>query len=351
MTRRQIKILQNQAGAVSMIVAVLIMFLLTLIVLSMSKNARNEQRQSLDRQLSDQAFYNAESGINDTLDYLYKNRNDATVPDEYNSDCNFINSLGTKGDIDGVSGVNKYTCILYDKSPKTIILDDVGMADSKIIPIEPTGGMTSLVISWDDSGTQNNVSGCNFTGPPSTLPTSLPANCIGGVRVDLIPQAGNRDALNEATLSAFLLPGANSAGPGASMTFPNSYPDRQGAIGVAKCNNSSTTERKCKITLNNIPQKSTMRIKSLYRAVDINIEGLNGPTPVEFNNAQIMIDSTGKANDVLRRIQVRVPAGPQFLQAEFGIHAKDSICKIIDVKETTAAVSDTHPERNRCPLN
>lgn len=350
--KKYTKIHQNQSGAVSMIVTILIMLLITLIVLAMSQNANNEQRQALDRQLSDQAFYNAESGINDTASYLYEKRNDTTVPLASTSDCNFkpYPAAVPNGEIDGPTGVNKYTCILYDKAPTTLVFDDVGTADSKVVPIEPAvGGLSNLTISWDDQANPNsNVSNCNFVVPNTKLPPSLPPGCeIGGVRVDLIPPispaVNNRDGLNKATLSAFLLPGTS----GGSLAFNGAYPENQGAIGIAKCSNASS--RRCKITLNNIPPKFTLHIKSLYKGTDINIEGFNGAA-VRFNNAQIMIDSTGRANDVLRRMQVRVPAQPQFRHAEFVIQAKDSVCKIIDVGKGAAKVA-SHPNAAECKLD
>lgn len=72
------KIRSNQEGIVAIIVAVILTVLMSLIILAISQNANREQRQALDRQLSDQAFYNAESGVNDLANYLYKNI--ATVP-------------------------------------------------------------------------------------------------------------------------------------------------------------------------------------------------------------------------------------------------------------------------------
>ena len=131
----------NESGAISMIVTILIMLLISLIVLAMSQNADTERRQSLDRQLSDQAYYNAESGVNDLIQYLYENPSAGV---DHKDDCNlkqdpwFATRNGdSKGSIDGTDGVNKYSCLLYDKAPKTLVFDDIGTSDSKVIPISP----------------------------------------------------------------------------------------------------------------------------------------------------------------------------------------------------------------------
>lgn len=70
----------DERGVVAIIVAVLLMTVLSLIVLATSQNSTREQRETIDRQLSDQAFYNAETGINDVANYLYTTRNDPSVP-------------------------------------------------------------------------------------------------------------------------------------------------------------------------------------------------------------------------------------------------------------------------------
>lgn len=53
----------NQQGIVAIVVTIILMVILTLIVLSFAKISRREERDALDRQLSTQAFYAAESGI------------------------------------------------------------------------------------------------------------------------------------------------------------------------------------------------------------------------------------------------------------------------------------------------
>jgi Tfp pilus assembly protein PilX len=53
-----------EQGLVSIVVTMIFLIVLSLIVVGFAQVARREQRESLDRQLSSQAFYAAESGIN-----------------------------------------------------------------------------------------------------------------------------------------------------------------------------------------------------------------------------------------------------------------------------------------------
>lgn len=64
----------NQEGMVAIITTMVIMVVVTLVVSSFALIVRREQQQSLDRQLSTQAFYAAESGISAAYDALQKNK-------------------------------------------------------------------------------------------------------------------------------------------------------------------------------------------------------------------------------------------------------------------------------------
>src|SRR5260370_15103164 len=63
--RNMTKKRQAEAGIVSIMVTMITMIVISLIVLGFADIARNEQRNSLDDQLSTQAYYAAESGVND----------------------------------------------------------------------------------------------------------------------------------------------------------------------------------------------------------------------------------------------------------------------------------------------
>jgi Tfp pilus assembly protein PilX len=60
----------SQTGMVSIMVTMLLMLVITLIVLGFAQVSRREQIQTLDRQLSAQAFFAAESGVNDAISVI-----------------------------------------------------------------------------------------------------------------------------------------------------------------------------------------------------------------------------------------------------------------------------------------
>jgi Tfp pilus assembly protein PilX len=58
----------KQAGMVAIMVTMILMIVISLIVVGFAQISRRNQRQALDRQLSTQAFYAAETGVNDASD-------------------------------------------------------------------------------------------------------------------------------------------------------------------------------------------------------------------------------------------------------------------------------------------
>ena len=114
----------KEQGFVAIIVAALIMIILSLITIGFTRIMQREQRQSLDRQLSRQALYAAESGINDVYSSLKNNPN---LP-EQKTTCDVVGQIGGQdnpalngGKIDE-SGQIEYTLSLIHISEPTRLL-------------------------------------------------------------------------------------------------------------------------------------------------------------------------------------------------------------------------------------
>src|SRR5262245_1378660 len=111
------KLAKNQKGMVSILVTMVIMIVVSLIVLGFAKIIRREERQSLDRQLSTQAFYAAESGINDAVKKISDDiKNNVTVPTK--TSCDPDNHYTTSNQLDGTTIT--YSCLLIDPTPNTL---------------------------------------------------------------------------------------------------------------------------------------------------------------------------------------------------------------------------------------
>jgi hypothetical protein len=100
--------------------------------------------------------------------------------------------------------------------------------------------------------------------------------------------------------------------------------------------------RYCNVTVNGLNASGAaayyVRLKAIYRDVKVNLIGKNNlGNEIPLPGAQYVIDSTGKANDVLKRIQVRVPIESAFNWPEYVVDSASSICKRLVVNTTGAS--------------
>lgn len=331
-----------------MVIVILIMTFLTLIVLAMTKNANREQRQALDRQLNSQAFYAAESGINDAKDYVAANHALPGFQDR-KDDCNNItgasngNQFGDKSNLVGQTGIDdsiRYSCVMYNVHPDSLIYES-GTSESKIAPIEDVDGLAikSLTFKWrQTTGDELVFNGC----PPNAgvFPVSLDdSNCnAGALRVELVdPDASSRQDLINKSFLSFITPTRNTgqSGSGGNYLTGVGIAQNQGQSGGGGC----TANGECSFTIDNIYRnKLILHLRSIYKSntVTINGEVFNGGSieKIEFKDAQMMVDSTGRATDVIRRIQVRVPISEYSKRVnvpENALQTSDDICKLLNV--------------------
>ena len=348
--RTKLKQLQkDQNGIASIIIVVVIILILTLVVLAMSRNANREQRQALDRQLSSAAFYAAESGINDTINYV---RGNLTTAPKEKTQCDVSGDNRFQDFPDGklsddADGLIQYSCVLYDLDPKTIqvTVDD----SSTIIPIQNSqgSGVSSLTLEWEQEDSPIDFTGCP-DGANTTIPGSWFSNCDAGMlRIEIIdPNKLSRQDLVDNNFTAFVFP-TRPGSTNNSIIFPNGKDANQGVFGYGNCD-PNASGAKCSIRIDSIglndDSRLFIRVRSLYKPSNLIISGQNnvvGRDSVEFLNAQVMIDSTGKANDVLRRLQVRVPVTPKYDIPSFAIQTTDDLCKLIDIYPAKAQDADS----------
>ncbi len=322
-----------------MVIVILIMTLLSLIVISMTKNANREQRQALDRQLNSQAFYAAESGVNDAKDYYTKYANDPVAANrapESKTNCNGITGAETGNQFPGYSSivgqdVNSYSCVLYDATPDSIIFSDVGVDSSVLMPLEDDSSnpISTLTFTWKvPNNTAYDFSGCTGTNFPPSLD-----NCDAGVlRIELIdPTATTRDDLIKKDFVAFVSP-RQAAIPTKHYTDGITGPSKQGVKWTGGCSAASGI---CTIKIDNINRsKLLLHLRSVYKNNEVEITGVNSAgDPISFKGGQMMIDSTGRANDILKRLQVRIPLNQygNGVYPEFSIQTSDAICKLLQI--------------------
>ncbi|MBP7807240.1 pilus assembly PilX N-terminal domain-containing protein [Candidatus Saccharibacteria bacterium] len=337
----------NESGMAAITVTLIILGIVTLIAVGFANLMRREQRQALDQQLSTQAFYAAESGVNIARDAV-----DAAIASndvlEIN-DCAANNSpIASGGGAIGVNTNVSVSCLLIDTTPD-ILSKKLDTTDSSwVTKVQSANGqpISRIVISW--GSTENNapfvtdagsVNG-NLLLPNGTGPNRW-GNTTGVVRAMLIPDTTDRDDLVAQSFHAFLYPNDVSIPSNDSVAY-GTAPASQGKFLKGNCT-AAATPNPCSVEITGVNRTSAfLRLKAIYNGVNVTVQAFaaGSNTPLELANAQAEIDATGKAADVLRRIKVSVPLTTgSSVYPEFAVEAFESICKRFNTWPSDSEVS------------
>jgi len=334
---KEYKVQKNGDGFVAIIVAALIMIILSLITIGFTRIMQREQRQSLDRQLSRQAIYAAESGINDIYSGLQAN---LALPAEKTT-CDVVGNVGgqpnpsVNGGVVDEGGNVAYTCALYDKTP-TELNYSVSTDESNVVELKPESGapFSSITLRWGNEQGDNNVDALPVCGPEADVfPGSRPSN-VPLIRIDLTNTAIlSRDDLINSTDYLYLAPCKGGA-PGTD-TY-GYFSGDQGQVVRVVCTSSQTLP--CQLTINGLSSVSYVaRIRAVYSSAQLYISGTdNTSNPVQFRQAQTSIDVTARASDVVRRLRVSIPLGAANNPPEGVFQAFDGVCKLLSVDPNPA---------------
>jgi hypothetical protein len=324
---------RNEHGMAPLIVTFVLIIVISIIVVGFSQITRINSREALDRQLSTQAYYAAETGVNFAKVKLASGY--SPTSDDATSCTSFTDSTNLNTVLSATENV-KITCMLVNSSISPIV-STVGQDSSEVYEFQPTASTPDLTFSWDSSETLPDNPTCP-TAFPSTQNWAL-ACPFGVLRVDLslgAAGANTPDSLNAVSSSLYIKPSQS----GGTITAENGSP----VIGNAQC-----TTTQCVATVD-LPDGAAftagtdyfMRLSSIYEnAGQVVIRPSN--TATEFNKAEALIDVTAVAQDELRRLQVYVPFVPEDSDlANNAVSSAGSICKNFSIlgPGDTASPSD-----------
>jgi Tfp pilus assembly protein PilX len=326
------KLRNNQAGMASILITMITMIVVSLVVIGFATISEREQGQTLDQQLSTQAFYAAESGVEDARNVIASAvKNGLPVPSKTgcttNNDGSYTPNYPTGATtvLDATHNVS-YSCLLVNPGPTTLVYD--GVSDSSVvIPMTASLPINTITVTWSPTTPQTGTPSAQCPASTSgTFSTAAKWTCGYGLfRMDLVPTAGalTHAGLGNGDLTAYFEPTSNSASGSVS------YPASVGApsIVAGNCNVSSYTQ--CTATITGLTSTSyTMRIMSLYQSSNITVVGYNGGTKLALSGAQAVIDVTGNANGVLRRIEVNIPLNNyNGTIPDYAIESNGAVCK------------------------
>lgn len=332
----------KESGFASLLIAMVLILVLSLMTVGFAFLMNKAQRSALDKQLSSQAYYAAESGVNDAT---------KAIAAGYNAAKTVCGTSGVVGGQSGASYLNdnkvgtsteaEYTCLLIDMLPKSLEYGSINTDSNEVITLrgsDPTGAdqtIKTIKFSWQDA--QGSTS---FPTTPGTYPTSANWGTNTGMLRASITQIlpGLGDAAHTFVtgyFSAYPLRTATPTAPSSPITDTQLF--GAGAALNGGCH-TSNTPRYCSITITGLNATNyLLRLNSIYRNSQVTITAYGGTGSVSTSNqlnlkeSQAMIDSTGKAQDVLRRIQVRVPLKNTYDYPTYAAEAAGGICKQISV--------------------
>jgi hypothetical protein len=338
------KLTRDQNGLAAIVVVLIVIVLLTMIVFTFARISQRNQRQVLDRQLDTAAYYAAESGINDAREWIRNN------PNEPKDSCANPADWPESELLDGEN--LSYPCVLVTPVPNSLKYDNVERGKSHVLPVQTSGfDLTSIEFAWQAASGGDNFADCPVA---PTNPQSWPSDCSPGIlQIDIIPLRKtsptgstlsgniNRDYFIDRTLTVFARPSAGSVDENGTVGYTTARGfGNQGATVSAKCNSASSPKH-CRLLVSGFaepgftPNFAYVKITPHYETADIEVcSPVCGDASEQLIGAQWVVDSTGRAADVLKRLQVRLSAETFSTDRPVpgnAIHTAQTICKRFEI--------------------
>ena len=322
------KLSTNQSGFASMVIALILVLVLALMTIGFAQLARREQQKALDKQLAAQANYAAESAINDAINDIKKN-NGAIPPGSNSPNC-IHPATGATSDptIDTTSGAT-YSCLLVNLKPTNLIKNPLGRDTSWNVAFSTSANIGKMTVTW------SSFDGHNTRRPALSSPL-LPISGWGTapplLQFSITPlTAVDRVSLINNMYTAYLYPSLPSV---ASNTVTYAPRPSNVSIVTGRCAAATATlPAICKSVIDigaslNTTGPFLVHVYGYYDAASVTITATPkvGATPIQFVDGQAQIDATGKAQNVLKRLQARVPLNGLLDLPNYAIEAQD-ICK------------------------
>lgn len=376
----------RQDGAASLFIVIFTTLIILIITVSFIRLMINDQQQASANDLSQSAFDSAQAGVEDAKRVIIRYQNicmtsvnpsDCTSAFTSVTDtrCNYANQtltdayLAKSGGVGSEVRVQKgsttnnfdqaYTCVKINLDTNDFI-GNLKQDESKMVPLVGVSNFNSVKIEWFTQSDLQGNSG-SIINAQSGVATPLLAqdswttisepNRPAIMRTQLIQYgtgiAGqtngflitdfNANKLNTAYNSTmFLYPSLTLS---SSSTFPTTRRESSAPLPTvpksAKCSSTITAGGyACSITLT-LPmtvsagtKSAFLNLKALYKKTHYRITLSNSGTSVMFHSVQPEVDSTGRANDLFRRISSRIELGDtSFPFPEAAVDLTGNFCK------------------------
>lgn len=361
----------RQSGAVSLFAVVFAMLLLIVLTISFTKLMVREQQQATNNDLSQSAYDSALAGVEDAKRLIRACQSDSAACSQLSGakeQCQAVGSFiaGSANSvqetlIQSSSSGNQldqaYTCVLINMAtPDYLYTASEGKAE--LIPLKASDTIEKIAIEWhsrDDTGNQPvAISNSNALELPvrdawgATAPPIIRAQLITPGSQFSVPEL---DA-SEKSKTIFLRPvGAVSGNSPTNTIDINSLSRATGGqeysnspAGVV-CTSQYVYEDyyACRVEIT-VPAISVadstnafLRLNTVYKGAQVRVTLMKADgSVINFDGIQPAVDSTGRANNLFRRVEARLKIGEDFPYPNYAVDVKNSLCK--DFAVTSNAV-------------
>lgn len=371
-----------QRGMSALFVVIFSSILLSLIAVSFASLMIREQARSTDDEQSQGAYDAALAGVEDAKRVLLEcqlgtgpSKTDACDALTANPQpCSTVIDAGVAGNPsddevlvvsnssnDGEELNMAYTCVKIQPNTPDYVGILTQHDDSKVIPliVESADSFDKVRISWFSPEDSENTAPSNAAGEslpvlssvgwPAEQPPIIRAQMMqyNGSSATGLSNAGNFDDSPYAH-TLYLYP--KTAGSGVADFSLDGRRSTTTPIQPVTCLStfSPVTGYACEtevdlptggsITAGN--RTAFLRLTSIYGGAHFRVELLNGSDVVEFDNVQPRIDSTGRANDLFRRVETRVEYIDDFPYPRATVDITNNFCKTFFVTTEPGDFSD-----------
>jgi hypothetical protein len=346
---KQGKQTKKEDGFAAILVAMIMLVILSLLTVGFAELMRSEQESATNKHLSSQAFYAAEAGINDATRAINAGY------DKIKRECKPLESddPAVDGDEflqkDTIGDSASYSCLLIDPQPPTLEYGAVDTDESKVVFLtgaKVTGDVVeervigSMYIGWQDPDGTENPDGSTTFRTTGGFPQAKDWKSPAVLRMSLVPMSASmlsRQNLIENNFAAFLYPNGSSGGV-ANVSYLSGRGSEGGVLANGNCA-TAKSPRPCGVTIRDLGESSYMlTMRSIYKKSRVTIKIFDQETgeQLRIKNAQVLVDSTGKAQDVLRRVQARVPVRSTYPHTDYGIETAGNLCKQLQLRPASS---------------
>ena len=355
----------RQSGVTALFIVIFASILLSIITVSFTTMMVREQQRSTDDEQSQSAYDAAMAGVEDgkrVMAACLANPGGSACTAIANQRCMTVRDAGIQtaepnGEVmlqsttgDGLELNQAYTCVVISRDTSDY-LAQLRRDESLIVPLRGAATFDRVIISWhtsEDASSSQPAGSVALprladwsTGRPALLRAQLIQFGAGAITPAGFDAAPNHTLY----LHPQVVGGGLSFGLDSRRTPPNVPEGVRCEMTFPLSGYACTTTVTLPAAANRV---SYLRLSSLYAGAHVRIELRNNATAVNFSNVQPRIDSTGRANDLFRRVEARVEmTNPDFPYPRATVDITNNFCKTFSVSSDAAGYTagDCDPTR------